>query len=233
MRGFGVLVLIVGALIAGYALLIFDPTVAGYGGGRINNIGKLSDRQNLLIAGCVAAVIGALMAIFGGTAAAPEDTSPEEKFKEAIASGKVEVMKQMLKTGQITATSGLPSGCGWLQYAALRGAVPQSLLLLKFGADPTAKDGMGRTAIEVAGKAHCRELVREFNAWTPRDAAELAALITPRTSATSPTSSEQDQKSSFVTELQQLVSLRDAGALTPSEFDAAKARLLGLTSSSV
>jgi hypothetical protein len=222
MRSLGVLALIVGALVAGYALFVFDPTVAGYGGDRINNIGRLSDRQNLLIAGSVIAIIGALLAVFGGST--PKDETPEGQFREALRIGDLKAMEDMLQTGQISASGGTSGGKGWLQIAAAHAALDQARLLLKFGADPSARDSMGQTALEVAGNAHAKPLVREFKAWVPRDPAEVAALI-KAAPANSPATS--GPPIDVASQLTQLAALRDSGALTPTEFQAAKTRLLG------
>ena len=56
-----------------YFMFVFNPTVTvpsteilgqSYGGGQVNNIGLMADRQNGIIVGGIVAVIGALMALF-------------------------------------------------------------------------------------------------------------------------------------------------------------------------
>ena len=65
MRRLGLCLLVVGGLVAAYALLIFDASVGSdFGSRRIMNLGLMQDRQNMLIAGCVAAIVGTLLVVF-------------------------------------------------------------------------------------------------------------------------------------------------------------------------
>ena len=64
MKNFGIFLLIIGVIAA---LVSFNMNVSvetGYGN-RVNNIGLMSDRQNYLIASCVAILCGLIMAVFG------------------------------------------------------------------------------------------------------------------------------------------------------------------------
>lgn len=79
MRGFGTLLLIGGLIGAFYYFAIFDTSVEvptsyimgeSIGGGRVNNIGLMSDRQNGILISLGAALIGVLMILF-----APKETS--------------------------------------------------------------------------------------------------------------------------------------------------------------
>lgn len=65
MRVFGVLLLVVGliALFAGFGM---DTTVPTRDGGRVNNIGLISDKQNIMLLGAALSVVGAILTVFGG-----------------------------------------------------------------------------------------------------------------------------------------------------------------------
>jgi hypothetical protein len=57
---FGVLLLILGLVVAAYFFLAFDASVES-GGGRVNNLGLMADRQNGLIAGIGLCIVGTIM----------------------------------------------------------------------------------------------------------------------------------------------------------------------------
>ncbi|HCM61793.1 MAG TPA: hypothetical protein DIT05_04490 [Morganella sp. (in: Bacteria)] len=63
MKGIGYILMVVG-LIAMVFAINMDVSVSTYGG-RINNIGLISDRQNYLIFSCVIFLAGIILAIFG------------------------------------------------------------------------------------------------------------------------------------------------------------------------
>lgn len=65
MRGFGILLMVVG-VIAVLAALGMDTSVGTGLGGRVNNIGLMADRQNYTIIGGLMAIAGLLMVIFSG-----------------------------------------------------------------------------------------------------------------------------------------------------------------------
>jgi hypothetical protein len=73
MRGFGTLLLVLGLCGAFFFLFLFDPSVEvprtdfmgeQIGGGRVNNLGLMADRQNGILVSLGVAVIGILMALF-------------------------------------------------------------------------------------------------------------------------------------------------------------------------
>lgn len=57
---FGVVLLIIGLVVAAYFLLAFDTSVES-GVGRVNNLGLLADRQNGLIAGIGLGIVGTII----------------------------------------------------------------------------------------------------------------------------------------------------------------------------
>jgi hypothetical protein len=57
---FGVVLLILGFVVAAYFLLAFDTSVES-GAGRVNNLGLLADRQNGLIAGIGLGIVGTII----------------------------------------------------------------------------------------------------------------------------------------------------------------------------
>lgn len=67
--------MLAGVLAAGYALLVFDPSlVSSFEGRRINNLGLMQDRQNVLIAGCVSAIIGIILIVASVESAPPRQS---------------------------------------------------------------------------------------------------------------------------------------------------------------
>ncbi|OBY90094.1 hypothetical protein A6723_023930 [Pseudomonas sp. AU11447] len=65
MRKFGIIAIVVGIIVI-ISALSMDVSVATGGGGRVNNIGLMADRQNYTILGGLFFIAGILMAIFGG-----------------------------------------------------------------------------------------------------------------------------------------------------------------------
>jgi hypothetical protein len=70
MRGFGIICMLAGFGVAAYALFIFDASVST-AIGRLNNIGLLQDRQNLLIASCAVSIVGAILIAIGSRSSSP------------------------------------------------------------------------------------------------------------------------------------------------------------------
>jgi hypothetical protein len=65
MKILGRLFLIVGILVAFYAMFVFDTTVMTKDFRFVNNIGLMSDKQNLIIFGGFIFIAGLLMVLFG------------------------------------------------------------------------------------------------------------------------------------------------------------------------
>ncbi len=74
-RVLGGLLLVVGVLMVWYFFFAFDPSVEvprstfmgeSIGGGRVNNLGLMQDRQNGIIIGCVMSLAGLVVSMFGG-----------------------------------------------------------------------------------------------------------------------------------------------------------------------
>lgn len=68
-RGFGILVLVLGVL-AVFGALVMDVSVSS-GVGRVNNLGLMADRQNYTIIGSVMLLAGLLMVMLGRRQASP------------------------------------------------------------------------------------------------------------------------------------------------------------------
>ena len=162
MKGLGIGIAIVGALVAGYALVIFDPSrPSGTGSGRVNNFGLLQDRQNLLLAGGIACIVGALMALLGkqkpnlewkseALTARKDSNLPsaaEEQFKKALEWDDVSTLDQLLSSGSVSVSGKLPTGSSFLQYAVLARSKKAIALLLEKGA--SAKDALHNSARSV------------------------------------------------------------------------------------
>ncbi|CDH26355.1 hypothetical protein [Xenorhabdus bovienii] len=65
MKNFGIFLLVIGVL-AVFASFNMDVSVATGYGGRVNNIGLVAQRENLLLISCFVVLCGLLLAIFGG-----------------------------------------------------------------------------------------------------------------------------------------------------------------------
>ncbi|AOM40161.1 hypothetical protein [Xenorhabdus hominickii] len=65
MKSFGIFLLVIGIL-AVFASFNMDVSVATGYGGRVNNIGLVAQRENLLLISCFVVLCGLLLAIFGG-----------------------------------------------------------------------------------------------------------------------------------------------------------------------
>jgi hypothetical protein len=65
MRNFGVVLCVLGLVVAAYFLVAFDTSVEvpGNDGRRVNNLGLMADRQNGLIVSVGAVIVGALFIV--------------------------------------------------------------------------------------------------------------------------------------------------------------------------
>lgn len=78
MRGFGFFLCVAG-LVAVIAALMMDTSVATLGGGRVNNLGLMADRQLYTLLGGIVLVAGVLMVLFTGKSlAGVADAESEE-----------------------------------------------------------------------------------------------------------------------------------------------------------
>jgi hypothetical protein len=182
----------------------------------------MQDRQNMLIAACAAAVIGAILAVMG------RDTgpaSPEDQFEKVIASCDLDVMTRMLDAGEIDPNGRGPGGMAcWLRVAMNRGALVQSELLLKKGADPLKVDGFGTSPLayiqkheaELGGSA--KEMKALFEHPPTRD---VRAIAEAQPSSVVPTGVPN-----VAHQLAELCRLKEQGHLTQDEFERAKGRVL-------
>ncbi|MEQ5741872.1 hypothetical protein [Providencia alcalifaciens] len=64
MKGFGLFLLAIG-IIGAIASFAMDVTVATGYGGRVNNIGLMTDKQNYILISCFIILCGLLVTIFG------------------------------------------------------------------------------------------------------------------------------------------------------------------------
>lgn len=244
MRTTGKVVLVVGCAMAAYALLLFDPTVSNGDGGRVNNIGLLQDRQNLLIAGCAALIAGVLMLVLGKPGASSDTAeqgregnypSPQpfgsavlkdattDAFQAAIERGDTVAVERLLDSGAVKAYGELPTGRGWLQYAVLSERVDACKLLIARGASVDHPDHIGSTARRLAKASHKPELIAVCDTAIPASVGPLEkAPVTKTTPATT-----QSPPMGIADQLERLAALQDRGMLTPDEFEKAKRRLLG------
>ncbi len=65
MRAYGILLIIAGGILALWAMFVFDTSVPASSGVRVNNLGLMADRQNLIISGWGILIAGLLMYLFG------------------------------------------------------------------------------------------------------------------------------------------------------------------------
>lgn len=220
MKGFGWVVLLVGGAVGAYALLVFDTSVAS-GVGRINNIGLISDRQNLLIASGVGVIAGLMMILLG------KESDPPPPFFIALRQGDLAKMEDLLKTGAADPNGVAPDGFTWLLTAVHAHAVAQSELLLRYGADPdlrtersfpSPREYIQSTAAIDASVVE-KELLALFDKYAPGESRSR-----PESQRSSPELAGGD---GLAVQIQKLADLRDKGVLTSAEFERAKEKLLG------
>jgi len=77
MRAFGVVLLLLGAIGLGFALLM-DTSVAVDGFRRVNNLGLMNDKQNYIIISAVVLFAGLLLALLGPISGDTLSTGPSE-----------------------------------------------------------------------------------------------------------------------------------------------------------
>lgn len=235
MKTFGKVILVGAAIVGGYALFVFDPSVATNMGGRVNNLGLMQDRQNLLIASCAAAVIGCIMMVFSGRVGEANHSSSghtqgsnanyrhqptsvmeveqlkaRETFSDALKNDNVIVVRQMLADGAVRAYQELPTGRGFLQFAIKTNAVKCIPLLLAAGADAKQRDSTGKTSLDFYEEA----------------SSEVQALLVPLPPDEPRQADLEVNKAGIASQLEQLASLHAQGILTAEEFALAKVRVL-------
>jgi hypothetical protein len=222
MKGFGFLLLMVSIALEGYALFVFDPSVStGYG--NVYNVGKLQDRQNLLIVAGIGACIGTLLMLFGRSSTAD---SPQELFNSALESANFTLMEQMIASGAIDPNGRGPGGMqSWLRVAVNREAIQQCELLLRKGADPAMPDGFGTSVMDYLKKRGNESgALKEIKALFDRPPAVDPPIARQSTVASS--TDAPVQHASLVEQLRELGHLKETGLLTTEEFEKAKARVL-------
>jgi len=215
------------ACFGAYALFVFDPSVPVPGGQRVNNLGLLQHRQNLLIASCVVALIGCILAVFSGSQGTPftddvalasrrqpmdaatEKLMASEELRDAVKIDDAIAVRKVLDHRIVRPYDELPTGRGFLQYAVSMDALKCIPLLLQAGAAPDQRDSTGKTALDLAEQA----------------STEVLALLSRRTRAPL-TPSDQATAPAVAAQLEQLTSLHAQGILTSEEFMAAKGRVM-------
>lgn len=207
MRSIAALLLLLGACAVAYALFVFDPSVET-GFGRVNNVGLLSTQQNILIAGCAAAVVAVMLLLLG------KPKGADSRFSIVIQNSDIPSAKSMLEAKEVDPNGVSPYGRGWLQYAVLLKNRPIVELLLQHGADPEKADQFQRTPLQEAESTPLFELLSSYKKMQPD------AAVIKRGVAINP------NLSTFISHLDSLTKLRNSGALTEDEFQTAKRRIL-------
>ena len=80
--GFVVLIISIVLLIAAFSM---DVSVYSDSGYRVNNIGLMNERQNMIIISAAMSIIGVLLILFGGTGASKTPQSAKEQLSPANA----------------------------------------------------------------------------------------------------------------------------------------------------
>jgi len=227
MKVAGYLLLLAGAAIGFYALMIFKISY-----GDVVNLGLLSDRQNLLIvAGCVA-VVGALFAVLGSSSAEPSDPVERayrdfKRFYAAMESGDVGVMEQMLKDGAATPNGQSKEGLCWLRLCVMADAEVACNLLISWGADVNLADGSGLSPIAYVNKYMDRlgksapKFLTIFES-ALRSKALFASGELSQTAAAQPNGTAKNVPE----QLAELARLHREGHLSNDQFEVAKNRVL-------
>ncbi len=243
MRALGILMLVVGGLVAGFAVFLFDPSVeSGFGGGRINNLGLMQDRQNYLIFGCALAIVGSILAVMGArqnvagghpapafpanggsSPVAADAADTEDEFLAAIKREDVARMHQLLDGGGIKAYGENRHGRSWLVSAIAHDSLESTKLLLERGASATRPDSQKSLPIEVARRGGRVELIAMVASYMKPSAPKvpLSPQVVPRPSP------PLAKPLTLPDQLDRLVALRESGMLTSDEFEKAKGRILG------
>ena len=238
MKNWGIIILLTGVLAAGYALFVFDPSLASdFDGRRFNNLGLMQDRQNMLIAGCVAAIIGIILIVAtvlsnqNGASSrvvtpshypvstrdlwTSEQTVATEEMRDAIRLDDDVRVLRLLDEGVVKAYGELTTGRGFLQYAVRSNAGRSVELLIKRGATPGHLDSTGTSAHQLSNDANptvAALLVTQKPA--------MAVAMGPDIVKVAPDVARQ---------LTQLAELLNAHILTTEEFRIAKDRVLNLS----
>lgn len=239
MQRWGSIILGLGLVGATYALLIFDQSVPVADFGRVNNLGLMQDRQNLLIASCVAIIAGLIMVLAARKTYKPDqsesgqfrfleketpleildDGQSTEVFREFLRNDDVEGVRRMLKVGSVRAYGELPTGRGFLQFAVAHRSLKSIPLLLEGGARPELKDATGKTALQLADEDGQAAVIALLG--------YSGSVYVPGELARIPVDPEMGEKHKGLTEqLAQLAALRNINALTEEEFSRAKERIL-------
>lgn len=225
MKTFGLIVLLGSLALGIYALAVYDPSVStGYGS--VYNMGRLQDRQNMLIVAAVGAGIGTLLLLFGKSS---ERNPAQDQFAAVLEMGNLEVMEQLIDSGVIDPNGRAPGNMqSWLRLAVLHEGASQCELLLRKGADPALPDGFGTKVVDYVRQEKSRSSALERINALFENPPQLDLPPVPKKAESPPSVAEAASPShSIADELAGLARLRDSGALTADEFERAKAKVLG------
>lgn len=152
MRGFGVLVLVVGVL-ALIGAMSMDVSVST-GIGRVNNLGLMADRQNFTIVGALVVLAGLLMIIFGGrrptsdqvaASLSDRDIRPCPFCAEPIKSAAIKCKHCGEEVPSVTPTAISPEAFGWtlrVECSSLEGVAEANECFAALGLPPVNPDGL-------------------------------------------------------------------------------------------
>lgn len=162
MRTVGWIIVCVGVAVGVYSMVFFDPSVGSGDYSRVVNIERLDYRRNLLIVSGIAVIGGLLLAVLS-------PRPKEHPFLEAMLVNDLFTMENMLKTGAAEVDGRSSHGWTWLREAVERCDVPQTSLLLRYGADPDRPTNERYPS--------SREFVSDRAKYGPRKFKELHALL--------------------------------------------------------
>jgi ankyrin repeat protein len=179
MKNLGKFLLAAAAILAFYALFVFDPSVevANYPGvPRVVNIHKLSFQNNLLLLAGAMGIVGALLAVLAPPplaqpweAPSPQFSNREDgheydlEFGDAIRTNDFATIKRLLANKAVSPYGRNIHGRGWLQIATLSKQLECCKLLVEHGASPDDKDDLGQTAFAIATRENANEFINLFS----------------------------------------------------------------------
>jgi hypothetical protein len=233
MKNIGIVLSVIGVTLALFFLFVFDPSVST-GFGRVNNIGKLSFQQNMLIFGCALAVVGAVLAVFAITRTAKTGSNlsgrksalnlADDRALDAIKRDDDSALLSLLGSGVTAIVDELPSGRGILQYAIVCNSTKCVKVLIDAGARATVPDSSGETPLAVSSIRPNPDIRALLNGGGSRTISASSSTVSSAEVSGRRTAGPER---SITSDLAELARLRDAGHLTEDEFVAAKARLFG------
>ena len=175
---------------------------------------------------CCIAVITALVMV--KSSSRPQADLNFRRFYEAMESGDLKTMEQMLLAGEVDPNGRSKEGACWLRLCLMADAEAPCELLMRHGADVNLADGSDLSPVEYASESQDRlgAVAKKFLKIFEAANASASPVSADSMIAAAPVQNDSRPEISLPGQLAELAQLYRDGHLSSDQFEAAKARVL-------